>query len=176
MDERNRMWVLLQLCEQKMNKMKNIIQEIQADLEIPDTERKLSNQPKQQLAIGIAAIGGLIVGAVTGSLFSQFKTTALVDILEKRVQTITTQVEQDTIMVLQNTTDIKRINQTLSTFETTIGKIILTDKIMDHHLSGIYTTFLLDKHLHQIEQLETSLDQLLIGKIHKGLVSTETTP
>jgi len=36
------MWVLRQLCEQKLNKMKNIIQKIQADLEIPDTERKLS--------------------------------------------------------------------------------------------------------------------------------------
>jgi hypothetical protein len=109
-DERKRMRVLPQLCERKMNKMKNIIQEIRADLEIPNTERKLSNRPKRQLAIGIAAIGGLIVGAVTGSLFSQFKTTALVDILEKRVQTITTQVEQNTIMVLQNTADIKRIN------------------------------------------------------------------
>jgi len=172
-DERKRMRVLRQLCERKMNKMKNILQEIKADLEIPDAERKLSNRPKRQLAIGIAAIGGLIVGAVTGSLFSQFKTTALVDILEKRVQTITTQVEQNTIMVLQNSADIKRINQTLSTFETTIGKLILTDKIMDHHLSGIYTTFLLDEQLRRIEQLETALDQLLIGKIHKGLVSTE---
>jgi hypothetical protein len=167
-----RTFILHQMCERKVDKMRTILNELQADLKIPVDEKE-HTKPKRQIAIGIAAIGGLIVGAVTGSLFSQFKTSALVDVLEKRVQTITSQIDQNTIMVLQSEADIKKLNQSLSIMEKLIGKIVLTQKTFDLTVYGLYTSLILEEQLKRMEQLETAIDHLLLGKFHKGLVSID---
>jgi len=110
-EEQKRMRVLKNLSTRRLNKMTSIIADLRADLGnegyYGTLPRDLVNREKRQIAIGIAAVGGLIVGAVSGSLFSQFKTAALVDILEKRVQTVTHQVEHNSIGIFQNAEDIK---------------------------------------------------------------------
>jgi hypothetical protein len=101
------------------------------------------------------------------------KTSALVDVLEKRVQTITSQIDQNTIMVLQSEADIKKLNQSLSIMEKLIGKIVLTQKSFDLTVYGLYTSLILEEQLKRMEQLETAIDHLLLGKFHKGLVSID---
>lgn len=167
-EERRRMTVLKRLCQRKFAKMSNALDELKADLRSPDALRQ-----KRQIAVGIAAIGGIIVGAITGSLFSQFKTTALVDILEKRVGTITTQVERNTIAVFQDTEDIKRINRTLIELEEGIGNLLMRDVTFEHYFTGIYSTLLLEEQADRFGKMEEAVDHLLLGKMHKGLVSTD---
>lgn len=167
-EERTRMRVLKNLSTRRLNKMANIISDLRADL---GNEGTLIHREKRQIAIGIAAIGGLIVGAVSGSLFSQFKTTALVDILEKRVQTVTHQVEQNSIAIFQNAQDIRNINTTLGELEKVFEQLMAKDVVYDHYFAGIFSTLLLEEQNERFTLAEDAIDQLFMGKLHKGLVS-----
>jgi len=183
-DEQKRLMVMKRLCERRIRTMTNIIKDLRADLGAEVSTRSATmghqapdnppaNRQKRQLAIGVAAIGGLLVGAITGSLFSQFKTTALIDILERRVNTVVHQVDDNTIGIYQSREDIKRINSTLATFEKMIGKLLIADSAYDHYFASLYTTLLVEEQVERFTLAETAIDQLLLGKLHKGLISPE---
>ena len=112
----------------------------------------------------------MIVGTIAGSLFSQFKTTALVDILTKKVDTVVHQVDNLLIGVYQTQYDIKQINPTLERMHTVLGKLIGRDQIYEHFFNCIYTTMLLDEQAEKFALAETAIDHLLMGKLHKGLI------
>ena len=183
-DERRRMVVLKRLCERRMNKMNTVIKDLQADLGIDfaldvnprkttrtDQDHLIRN--KRQVIIGLAAIGGLIVGAITGSLFSQFKTTALIDILNQKVDTIVHQFDNLSIGVHQDHQDIKQINKTFATFENLIGSLIHKDQSYDHYFAEIYSTLLMEEQSERFALAETASDQLQLGKLHKGLIAPD---
>ena len=183
-EERQRMVVLKRLCERRMNKMNTVIKDLRADLGIDfaldvnprkttrtDQDHLIRN--KRQVIIGLAAIGGLIVGAITGSLFSPFMTTALIDILNQKVDTIVHQFDSLSIGVYQDHQDIKQINKTLATFENLIGSLIHKDQSYDHYFTAIYSTLLMEEQSERFALAETAIDQLLLGKLHKGLIAPD---
>jgi len=55
---------------------------------------------KRQIAIGLAALGGMIFGGTVTSLFSRFKSDTLYNVLEKRTNIISSRVEQNTLQVI----------------------------------------------------------------------------
>jgi len=181
-EERKRMLVLKRICSRRLEKMNSVIKDLRADLgmegktrtdaadhQIPSQNSIIRH--RRQIVVGLAAVGGLIVGAITGSLFSQFKTTALIDVLNKKVDTVVHQVDVNTIGIYQDHADIKEINSTLSTFENLIGKLIATDTTYEHYFAGVYSTLLLEEQSERFALAETAIDQLLMGKLHKGLIS-----
>ena len=115
----------------------------------------------------------MIVGAIPRSLFSQFKTNALVDILDRKVDTVVHQVDHLSVNLYQAEADIKKINATLTGFERIIGKLIATDTTFEHYFAAIYSTLLLEEQSERFALAETAIDQLLLGKLHKGLISSQ---
>ena len=111
------------------------------------------------------------MGAIAGSLFSQFKTTALIDILDRKVDTVVHQVDDLSIGVYQDHQDIAQINKTLAKIEDLIGRLVVTDQTYDHYFTGIYSTLLLEEQSERFNLAQTAIDQLLLGKMHKGLIS-----
>ena len=179
-EERKRMLVLKRICDRRLAKMNTVITDLRADLGIDFTTNisatrtprmtALSRQPRQ-VVVGLAAIGGMIVGAIAGSLFSQFKTTALIDILDRKVDTVVHQVDDLSIGVYQDHQDITQINKTLAKIEDLIGRLVVTDQTYDHYFTGIYSTLLLEEQSERFNLAQTAIDQLLLGKMHKGLIS-----
>lgn len=111
-EERRRMLVLKKICGRRLEKMNEVISDQRANLgndvntnwKTTKSTRSDAASPlvpssdpivreRRQVAIGLAAIGGMIVGAITRSLFSQYKTNALVDILDRKVDTVVHQVD-----------------------------------------------------------------------------------
>lgn len=189
-EERMRMRVLRNICDRRINRMMTVLKDLQADLGIDlaadvkprkttridaDSELVPSADPvireKRQVIIGLAAIGGMIVGAIAGSLFSQFKTAALVDILNQKVDTVVHQVDNLSIGLYQDQQDIKNINRTLGAFHELVGKLLEKDEVYDHYFQGVYSTLLLEDQASRFALAETAIDQLLLGKLHKGLIS-----
>ena len=111
------------------------------------------------------------MGAILGSLFSQFKTSALVDVLNKKVDTVIHQVDSLSVGLYQDQQDIKQINSTLTKFEDIIGKLLVTDTTYEHYLAGVYSTLLLEEQAERFALAETAIDQLLLGRLHKGLIA-----
>jgi len=186
MEERKRMLVLKRICQKRLDRMNSVITDLRADLGTDFRTTKstradaLTSDPsdpvvrnRRQVVIGLAAIGGMIVGAIAGSLFSQFKTAALVDILNNKVDTVVHQVDRLSMTVYQDHEDIERVNQTLNRFETLIGKLLVTDETYEHYFAGVYSTILLEEQADRFALAETAIDQLLFGKLHKGLISPE---
>lgn len=185
-EERKRMRVLSEICDRRLEKMQNVIRNLRADLNV-DFEIKTTkstrtdaasnlipnakSRQRRQVVVGLAAVGGMIVGAIAGSLFSQFKTNALVDVLNKKVDTVVHQVDSISIGLYQVEGDVKKINNTLLTFERVIGKLIATDTTYEHYFAAIYSTLLLEEQADRFALAETAIDQLLVGKLHKGLIA-----
>jgi len=187
-EERKRMLTLKRVCLKRLARMKTVITDLRADLGVEfkteikttkstRTDAAQSDSPdpvvrqRRQAVVGLAAIGGMIVGAIAGSLFSQFKTAALVDILNNKVDTVVHQVDNLSLEVYQDHTDIARVNTTLDHFETMIGKLLVTDEVYEHYFAGIYSTILLEEQADRFALAQTAIDQLLLGKLHKGLIS-----
>lgn len=191
-EERKRMWVLKNICERRLDRMGQVIRNLRADLGtnfqedikmtkstridaashlVPSTNPIIRR--RRQVVVGLAAIGGLIIGAVTGSLFTQFKTSALVDVLNKKVDTVVHQVDNLSIDIYRLEQDDRKINDTLATFEKLIGKLIVTDTTFEHYFAAIYSTLLLEEQADRFALAETAIDQLLLGKLHKGLISPQ---
>jgi hypothetical protein len=96
----------------------------------------------------------------------------LVDILEKRVSTITAQVDQNSLRILQSEEDLNRINTTLAAIEESIGKLIVADKEFDTYAFTEVALQMINSQYNRIERLCNGLDHLLQGKLHRGLVNT----
>lgn len=175
LDERKRLEAIRRLCKTKIKKMKTTIAEVERDMMIhPRATQNLQNsRAKRQIAISLAAMAGMVVGAVASSIFSQFKTASLMDVLEKRVETITAQVDHNSIGVIQNSNDIKRINRTMNEITDTIKYMILNQKTYDHYFSAIFMVLLLEEQEQRLSLFNAAIDQLLLGHLHKDLVSTD---
>lgn len=189
-EERKRMQVLKTICQRRLEKMGQVIIDLQADLkgdfEVDAKTTKSTRidaashlvpsmnpvvRHRRQVVIGLAAVGGMIIGAIAGSLFSQFKTNALVDVLNKKVDTVVHQVDSLSIGLYHVDGDVKKINETLTTFERVIGKLIATDTTYEHYFAAIYSTLLLEEQADRFALAEAAIDQLLLGKLHKGLIA-----
>ena len=128
---------------------------------------------KRQLGIGIAALGGSIIGSVITSLFSQFHSSTLTDILDRKINVLTSRVDTNTIQTMQNQADIKQINKTLSYINTDLGIMLQTDKELDFEVIGLFTNLLLDEQNARTNLLADAITQMFAGKLHRGLISTE---
>lgn len=175
LDERKRLEAIRRLCKTKIKKMKATVTEVERDMMIHPraTQNIQNNRAKRQIAISLAAMAGMVVGAVASSIFSQFKTASLVDVLEKRVETITAQVDHNSIGVIQNSNDIKRINHTMNEITETIKYMILNQKTYDHYFSAIFLVLLLEEQEQRLSLFNAAIDQLLLGHLHKDLISTD---
>jgi hypothetical protein len=163
-----RIQVTKRIAEEKIDTMQNDLNEVIQGFHL----REVAPRQKRQVVVGIAAIGGLLVGALASSLFSQFRATTLVDILEKRVTTITAQVDQNALRILQTEEDLKRINTTVAAIVDGIGKLILADKELDSYALSEFTLQLINNQFNRVERLCDALDHLLQGKLHRGLVNS----
>ena len=90
-----------------------------------------------------------------------------------KVDTIVHQVDNLSIGVYQDHQDIKQINKTLATFENLIGSLIHKDQSYDHYFAAIYSTLLMEEQSERFALAETAIDQLLLGKLHKGLIAPD---
>lgn len=185
--DKARLQALQLICERRLAQMVQIVTDLEADLgapgksdlvyrsvpqDDPEHDSLLTRTPRQ-IAVGIAAIGGAIIGAIAGSLFSAFQTNTLVDILEKRVQTISHQVDSNTIAILQNQADILAVNRTLHQYNEIIKQMVIKNSLYEHHLLNIYATLMLQEQERRYALAEQAIDQLLLGKLHKGLITPD---
>lgn len=189
--DKARLRALKLICERRLAKMGQVVTDLEADLGVPDKSDLVYRSKRQeditektepeyllirasrQIAVGIAAIGGAIIGAISGSLFSTFQTTTLVDILEQRVQTISHQVDSNTIAIYQSREDIAAINKTLLEYQNIMEQMINKNVVYEHHLLNIYATLMLGEQERRYALAELAIDQLLLGKLHKGLITPD---
>ncbi len=109
--EFNHSIILHDIIDRKIQQTSNLLMEITEDFISQDSTKP--RREKRQIAIGIAAVTGLIIGGVTGSLFSKSTSNALVDILEKRTNIITSQVEANFMTLHQINNTIQLVSQEL---------------------------------------------------------------
>ena len=167
-----RLKLLIHNCKNKVKGMDNTLQEIYSGFDQIKPTPSLS-RPKRQLAVGIAALGGLITGSIITSLFSQFKSSALTDILDQKVDVLTSKVKTNSIQIAQNQEDIKRINQTLAYITQDVGLLLVAEKEMEYEMIALFTNLMLDEQNSKIDLLAESITQIFAGKLHRGLIDTE---
>lgn len=168
---RKRLLLLRNLNEEKYGQITDQLNEVMNSLQMKDNTEIVRH--KRQIAIGLAALGGMIFGGAVTSLFSRFKSDTLYNVLEKRTNIISSRVEQNTLQILQNKEDIKRINSTLQYVDNQLNSIAQIESEFDHHFIGLITTYLMDNQFQKIELLCNALDQLYNGKLHKGLITND---
>ncbi len=72
--------------------------------------------------VGIAVLGSMVVGGIISSLFNQFSSQSLTNILNDKVNVIVSKVEHNSIQISQNQEDIKHLNQTMEYVHQELGK------------------------------------------------------
>ena len=68
---------------------------------------KVGGFQKTKRQVGLAALGGMVVGRIISSLFNQFSSQSLTNILNDKVNIIVTNVEHNSVQISQNQEDIK---------------------------------------------------------------------
>jgi hypothetical protein len=81
--------------------------------------------------VEVAALGGLVVGGIILSLFNQFSSQSLTNILNDKVNINVTKVEHNSVQISQNQEDIKCLNQTMEYVHQELGKQIVINKVQD---------------------------------------------
>jgi len=152
--------------ENQVEKISKALEEVQDSF-----NTKVSIQ-RNKCQVGIAALGGMIVGGVISSLFNQFSSHSLTNILNEKVNIIVTKVEHNSIQINQNQEDIKCLNQTMEYVNQELGKQIVISKVLDLEfmIQLVINTF--NEEENRIEQLLEALDQVFVGKFHQGLTTT----
>ena len=164
-----RLKILNHNCKSQIQNMNTTLNEINNGF----NELTTLTRNKRQIGVGIAAIGGSIIGSVITSLFSQFHSSTLTDILDKRVNVLTARVDTNAIQITQNQADIKQINKTLSYINHELGLMLQTDKELEFEVISIFTNLLMDEQAIKINILADAITQIFAGKLHRGLISTE---
>ena len=164
-----RLKILNHNCKSKIKEMNVTLNEINTGFE----QINPLTRNKRQLGVGIAAIGGSILGSVITSLFSQFHSSTLTDILDKKIDVLTSKVDSNSIQITQNQEDIKQINKTLSYINQDLGLMLQTEKEIEFEVIALFTNLLLDEQAARTNLLADAITQVFAGKLHRGLITTE---
>ncbi len=133
---------------------------------------KVGGFQKTKRQVGLAALGGMVVGGIISSLFNQFSSQSLTNILNDKVNIIVTKVEHNSVQISQNQEDIKRLNQTMEFVHQELGKQILINKVLDLEFMIQLVINTLNEEENRVEHLLEALDQVFVGKFHRGLTTT----
>jgi len=163
-----RLLILRNINEEKYEQISNRINEVMNSFQSSDN---VIGRTKRQIMVGLAALGGMLFGGAVTSLFSKFKSDTLYNVLEKRTNIISAQVERNTIQILQTETEIKRINDTIHYISNELDNMIKAEIELDQYFVGLLSTFIMDNQYQKITTLCNALDQLYNGKLHKGLIT-----
>jgi len=136
-------------------------------------ETKAGHVTRAKRQVAIAALAGMAVGGLVTSLFNQFNSQSLTNILNDKVNIIVSKVEHNNIEINQNSEDIKRLNQTMTFIRDELGKQIVVNKAIDLEFMVQLVVNLLNEAENRVERLLEALDQVFIGKFHRGLTNTE---
>jgi hypothetical protein len=126
-------------------------------------------RPKRQ--IGIALLGGALIGGLVTSLYNSFTQASLADILKEKTDLISARVASNLVNINQNAKDIYRINSTLVHINAAISAQVVRDKQIDLVIMGMMIHNVLTMLDNRIERLQQGLDHVFIGKFHRDLVS-----
>jgi hypothetical protein len=92
----------------------------------------------------LIALGGMLAGGIITSLFGQFGTTSLTNILNDKINLISSTVEHNTIQISQNMEDIKRLNTSLNYITEELGKQIISNREMNIELISLLMSHEID--------------------------------
>jgi len=81
--------------------------------------------------VEVAALGGMVVGGIILSLFNQFSSQSLTNILNDKFNINVAKVEHNSVQISQNQEDIKCLNQTMEYVHQELGKQIVINKLLD---------------------------------------------
>jgi len=123
--------------------------------------------------VGIAVLGSMVVGGIISSLFNQFSSQSLANILNDKVNVIVSKVEHNSIQISQNQEDIKRLNQTMEYVHQELGKQLIINKVLDLEFVIQLVTNIFNEEENRVECLMEALDQVFVGKFHLGLTNTD---
>jgi hypothetical protein len=155
-------------AERQADKIIQVVKEVKDSFE---TKAGPIQRTKRQ--VGIAALAGMAIGGLVTSLFNQFSSQSLTNILNDKVNIIVSKVEHNTIEISQNSEDIKRLNQTMTFVRDELGKQIVVNKILDLEFMIQLVVNTLNEAENRVERLLEALDLIFIGKFHRGLTTSE---
>ena len=157
-------------CKSKLKLMTSTLKEIDSQF----SQEKELKRNKRQLGLGIAFMTGLATGSFITSLFGKFPSTTLTDILNQKIDILTTKIDSNSIQITQSKEDIQKINRTLSYINNDLGLMLVTEKELEIEMVTLFTNILLDEQNSRIDLLAETITQAFIGRLHQGLISTDT--
>ena len=135
-------------------------------------KEKDEKHPRNKRQLIMAALVGLM-GGLIGSLFGNFATEKLLDILNQKTNVIQARVESNMVDIYQNKKDIQRIKTTLESIQEQFERFVMYNRAFDLQSFGLFILEMIDTEYQRTKATADALRKLLMGKFQPGLIDTK---
>jgi hypothetical protein len=153
-----------------LNDVGNRLQEISNGFEYQVHATPSKVQKRQVLVL----LAGALIGSAVTSLFTQFSSQTLTNILKQKVDVIAHKVEENSINIAQNSLDIQRLNYTMHHVANALGRVLVAQAQTDNILISSMIAEVVEAFSQRINKLQIALDSIYLNKFHRDLASTQT--
>ena len=129
--------------------------------------KEKKSRKKRQLLV---ALGGAIVGGFISSIISDFQQTTLVDVIQKKQDIMSAQIQDNLIRTNQNEADIQRLSKAMAIIKDGVAEFVNeTSRRLDAHSQMMNLLTSVSEEAHDVEKLVRAVEEARSGTFNLGL-------